>query len=73
MQQCAISGRSVFSRRALTHSTPPHPPTRTDRDEPQQQEAWVDIDASNAGNPLACSEYAVLIFEHLKEAEVREE
>jgi hypothetical protein len=32
---------------------------------------WVDIDEANAGNPLACSEYAALIFQHLSTAEVR--
>lgn len=31
----------------------------------------VDIDANNAGNPLACAEYACDIFDHLHEIEVR--
>lgn len=33
--------------------------------------AVVDIDANNAGNPLACAEYARDIFDHLHAAEVR--
>lgn len=33
--------------------------------------AVVDIDANNAGNPLACSEYAADIFDHLHDVEVR--
>ena len=53
------------TRKTTTGRAAPLPP------QPQQHEAWVDIDANNADNPLACSEYAVLIFEHLKESEVR--
>lgn len=36
-----------------------------------QKQGIVDIDANNAGNPLACAEYAADIFEHLHEVEVR--
>lgn len=32
---------------------------------------WVDIDAQNKDNPLACAEYAEAIFQHLSTAEVR--
>jgi hypothetical protein len=35
-----------------------------------QKQAVVDIDANNAGNPLACAEYARDIFDHLHEVEV---
>ncbi|KAI8466959.1 MAG: cyclin-like protein [Monoraphidium minutum] len=34
-----------------------------------KQQGVVDIDANNAGNPLACAEYARDIFEHLHEIE----
>jgi hypothetical protein len=36
----------------------------------QKQHSVVDIDANNAGNPLACAEYARDIFDHLHEIEV---
>jgi hypothetical protein len=35
------------------------------------EEGIVDIDWNNRNNPLACSEYAAAIFNHLHEAEVR--
>lgn len=36
-----------------------------------QKQGVVDIDANNAGNPLACADYARDIFDHLHEVEVR--
>lgn len=36
---------------------------------PERKRKWVDIDALNEDDPQACSHYASVIFEHLKEVE----
>lgn len=38
---------------------------------PAKKQSWIDIDEKNKDNPLACSEYAEAIFQHLNTAEVR--
>eukprot|EP00775_Hariotina_reticulata_P012254 gene12254-12391_t len=37
---------------------------------PARRNNWTDVDAQNQNNPLACSEYAVSIFEHLHTTEL---
>lgn len=36
----------------------------------KRRKDWIDIDALNQDDPQACSAYAPLIFQHIRETEV---